>query len=221
MSGEPRTVGPGADAALVERARTGDRQAFDGLVRATSGDVYALALRLTGDEHDARDVVQEAYLRAFRSIPGFRGDASFGTWMYRITANCAATSYRRRRAVHLVSLDTDVRVGELPSEPDADGLASAAVERDRLERALRSLPLTLRSVVVLRDVYGLTHEEIASELGVSGAATRVRLHRARRLLRAQLFPEPRSSLDGTVPGPAEVVPLSPRRRAAKGDVRAV
>ena len=76
---------------LVLAARAGDRSAFDELVEATYADMYTLAYRLTGDEEDARDVLQDAYLRAYRGLPRFRGDAQFTTWMYRITANCSAT----------------------------------------------------------------------------------------------------------------------------------
>src|SRR5258708_15645196 len=83
-------------AALVAAAKRGDRQAFDEVVRATYTDTYALALRLTANEEDAKDVVQEAYLRAYRGLKRFRGDSSFTTWLYRITANCASTQLSKR-----------------------------------------------------------------------------------------------------------------------------
>src|SRR5436309_8303451 len=95
---------------LVADARAGDRSAFDELVRRTYVDTYTLALRLTADEEDARDVVQEAYLRAWKALPGFRQDARFTTWMYRITANAAYTAVKRRRRHRAEPLD---RVGEL------------------------------------------------------------------------------------------------------------
>jgi RNA polymerase sigma-70 factor (ECF subfamily) len=82
--------------ALVGAARDGDQSAFETLVRATYADTYTLAYRLTGDEEDARDVVQESYLRAFKGLKRFRGDAQFTTWLYRITANCASTHLGRR-----------------------------------------------------------------------------------------------------------------------------
>src|SRR5687768_17894538 len=82
---------------LVTAARDGDRAAFDEIVKATYADTYTLALRLTGNEEDARDVVQEAYLRAYRGLDKFRGDAQFSTWLYRITANCAATALGKRK----------------------------------------------------------------------------------------------------------------------------
>jgi RNA polymerase sigma-70 factor (ECF subfamily) len=230
--GDPLKVGSegrdpvGADLAdldLVDLARRGDRQAFEDLVRVTSGDIYALAFRLTGDEHDARDIVQETYLRAFRSIRKFRGDASFSTWLYRIAANCAATSHSRRKRMRQVSIDTDPRCAELPADPDPDAIASAAVERDRLVRALRALPLTHRTVIVLRDIYGLSHDEIATELGISGAATRVRLHRARRQLRAAVAPEPATAIApgaGDDGAPAQVIAV-PRIEPRGDDARAV
>ena len=188
--GDPLTVRRGDDGGLTDLARTGDRGAFEELVRATSSDIYALALRLTGNEHDARDIVQETYLRAFRSIRRFRGESSFSTWLYRIAANCSATMHHRRRGATVVSIDADLRAGDLPSDLLPDAIGSATVERDRLVRAIATLPLTLRSVVVLHDVYDLGHDEIATELGISSASSRVRLHRARRQLRAALLPEP-------------------------------
>ena len=175
---------------LVTKARAGDRAAFDELVRVTYADTYTLAYRLTGDEEDARDVVQEAYLRAFRGLKRFRGDAQFTTWMYRITANCASTflgkrsRHRHEELPDDVALDTDRPAGN----PEATVEASAS--REQLQDALRALPPRLRSVVVLRDVYDLPHESIAAELGISETAAKVRLHRARRKLREQLFPLP-------------------------------
>src|ERR687897_1257178 len=91
---------------LVAAAREGDRGAFDELVRRTYVDTYTLAVRLTANEEDARDVVQEAYLRAWKGIKRFRGDAQFSTWMYRITANAAATLVQKRRRRRAESLDT-------------------------------------------------------------------------------------------------------------------
>ena len=172
---------------LVAAARDGSRAAFDGLVRATYDDTYMLAYRLTGNEEDARDVVQEAYLRAFRGMRQFRGDAQFSTWMYRITANCASTHVGRRRRHQHDQLDADALVADTRADTDPQAQADAAVTRAQLEAALAQLPPRLRAVVVLRDVYDLPHEAIATELGISATAAKVRLHRARRRLREQVF----------------------------------
>lgn len=175
-------------AALVAAAKAGDRHAFDDLVRATYSDTYALALRLTANEEDAKDVVQEAYIRAYRGLKKFRGDASFTTWLYRITANCASTQLGKGFRHRHETLDAEVAdVRDTRPETDPQAQAEAAVLRQRLSAALEDLPPRLRSVVVLRDVYDLPHEAIASELGITEAAAKVRLHRARMRLRAQLF----------------------------------
>ena len=175
-------------AELVAAAQGGDREAFDELVRVTYADSYTLALRLTGNEEDARDVVQDAYLRAFRGLKRFRGDAQFSTWMYRITANCAATHLgRRSKHRHEELKDTDPVVDERPAT-DPSLQADASALRDRLTVALEGLPPKLRQVVVLRDIYDLPHEAIAAELGISETAAKVRLHRARKKLREDLFP---------------------------------
>jgi RNA polymerase sigma-70 factor, ECF subfamily len=179
---------------LVASARNGDRQAFEALVRATTADVYTLAYRMVGNEEDARDVVQESYLRAYRGLKNFRGDAQFTTWLYRITANCANTHLSRRVRHRHDELTDDARIPDTDPSNDPSARADAAVLRDRLTDALRQLPPRLRAVVVLRDVYDLTHEDIAAELGISETAAKVRLHRARRKLRELVFP-PRGEED--------------------------
>jgi RNA polymerase sigma-70 factor (ECF subfamily) len=178
---------PQSEADLIAAAQAGDREAFDELVRTTYADTYTLAYRLTGNEEDARDVSQEAYLRAYRAINRFRGDAQFSTWMYRITANCAATYLGRRSRHRHDVLDDSVPLADPRTDHDPQLRADASDLRDRLARALEDLPPRLRSVVVLRDVYDLPHESIAAELGISESAAKVRLHRARNKLREQLF----------------------------------
>ena len=173
---------------LVTAARDGDRPAFDELVRATHAEVYTLAYRLTGNEEDARDVVQDAYLRAYRGLHRFRGDARFTTWMYRITANCASTQLTKRAKARHEELDEDSPYVDLRPEHDPELRAAADFERRRVAGALQELPPRLRAVIVLRDIYDLPHESIAAELGISEAAAKVRLHRARRKLRERLFP---------------------------------
>jgi RNA polymerase sigma-70 factor (ECF subfamily) len=174
-------------AELITAAQQGDRGAFDELVRQTFVDTFTLACRLTGNEEDARDVVQDAYLRAWRAIGKFRGEAQFSTWMYRITANASATHMRKRHRHRTEPLDdvTEPADTRLESQP-----AAAFESADMLVHvaaAIEELPPKLRSVVVLKDVYDLPHEAIAEELGISVAAAKVRLHRARRRLRDELY----------------------------------
>jgi RNA polymerase sigma-70 factor (ECF subfamily) len=174
---------------LVTAARAGDRSAFDELVKATYTDMYTLAYRLTGNEEDARDVVQDAYLRAYRGLKRFRGDARFTTWMYRITANCASTALAKRSRTRHDELDEEFDLVDVNPDHDPERQAELAFERDGIARALQDLPPKLRAVIVLRDVYDLPHESIAVELGITEAAAKVRLHRARRKLRERLFPQ--------------------------------
>ncbi|MDQ4072355.1 MAG: sigma-70 family RNA polymerase sigma factor [Actinomycetota bacterium] len=181
---------PSDEAELVAKAKDGDRAAFDELVRITHASVYTLAYRLTGNAEDARDVAQETYLRAYRSIRRFRGDARFSTWLYRITANCASTLIARRIKTSHDELSLDEPLPDRRPEIDPEGMAESGFVRDRLTAALAELPPRLRAVVVLRDVYDLPHEAIAAELGISQEAAKVRLHRARRKLRERLFPMP-------------------------------
>lgn len=175
-------------AELVTRAKSGDKEAFDELVKATYAETYTLALRLTANEEDARDVVQDAYLRAYKGLKKFRGDALFTTWLYRITANCANTALGKRKRHRHEDIDDHVALFDERPEVDPEERADASLLRDRVSAALTHLPPKLRAVVVLRDVYDLPHDQIASELGISETAAKVRLHRARRQLRERLFP---------------------------------
>src|SRR5688500_7977374 len=131
----PREVGE-----LVAAAKDGDREAFEELVRATYADTYTLAYRLTGDEEDARDVTQDAYLRAYRGLKRFRGDAQFSTWMYRITANCAATAMGKRKRHRHDQLLDDAPIADDRPDLDPQARADASSLRDRVSTALTSLP---------------------------------------------------------------------------------
>ena len=209
MASEPARGGGDRLSALASAARDGDVAAFEQLVVATSPQIHALVLRLVRDEHDAGDVVQETYLRAFRSIGGFRSEAAVTTWLYRIAANCSATHLRRRRSHD--TLPADLAVVDPRAERDQEAAASTADDRARLVAALDLLPDPMRSVVVLHDVYDLTHDAIADELGISRAASKVRLHRARRRLRDALFTKA-----GPAPKAAGPVSVRPLRRPARG-----
>jgi RNA polymerase sigma-70 factor (ECF subfamily) len=137
-----------------------------------------------GDRQEAEDVAQEAYLRVFRGLAGFRGDAQFETWLYRIVSNTAMSHLRKRRRFGELVLDSS----EEPREPPSPvRLEEEAIDRGSLTAALESLPPSLRVVVVLKDVYGLSCREIGDQIGVSEGAVKVRLHRARKRLKEILF----------------------------------
>jgi RNA polymerase sigma-70 factor (ECF subfamily) len=180
---------------LVESARRGDRSAVDELVRLTYADTYTLAYRLTGHEDDARDVVQEAYLRAYRGIRRFRGDSQFTTWLYRITANCSANLLAKRARTRTESLPDDAAVVDACPDHDPEERFAGEADRARVAGALALLPWRLRQVIVLRDIYDLPHGSIAAELGISEAAAKVRLHRARRRLKEVLADAPEENED--------------------------
>lgn len=165
---------------LLARCKRGDRAAFEELVRATHRRVYTLAYRLVGDRQEAEDVAQDAYLRIFRGLPGFREEASFETWVHRIVANSAMSNLRKRGRFG------DVLREEQQDIPVPDRSQELTVEREDLGRALAMLPENQRVVVLLKDVYGLSSREIAQELGLEQGAVKVRVHRARRRLRELL-----------------------------------
>ena len=177
------------EAELIGAAKGGDREAFDELVRRTFVDTFTLARRLTGNEEDARDVVQESYLRAWKAIGKFRGEAAFSTWLYRITANTSSTHVQRRRRQRAEPFAEGFEPADRTAEEQVSQGAESAEALERISAALDELPAKLRTVVVLKDVYGLPHDAIADELGITVSAAKVRLHRARRKLRDTLYEE--------------------------------
>ncbi len=173
---------------LIEEAREGDHRAFESLVRQTYADTYTLAFRLVGNEEDARDVVQETYLRAHKGIQKFRGDAQLSTWLHRITANCASTFLGRRGRDRHEQLQDETDVVDDHPQRDPAQRADLGDLRSHLVEALMHLPPKLRAVVVLRDIYDMSHQSIAEQLDITESAAKVRLHRARKRLRERLYP---------------------------------
>ncbi|HSJ70879.1 MAG TPA: sigma-70 family RNA polymerase sigma factor [Acidimicrobiia bacterium] len=170
---------------LVERARAGDRDAFGELVRIHQHEVFTLAVRLVHDRDLAADVTQDAFVRAWRAMPKFRGDAKFSTWLHRITVNTAWTHRTRRNRVRLDPLES------LAAEPESASLdpiraGESAILAPTIADALASLSSSVRAVVVLKDIYDWSHAEIADHLDITVTAAKVRLHRGRKELRESL-----------------------------------
>jgi RNA polymerase sigma-70 factor, ECF subfamily len=180
----PRVIGPAAamdDATLVSACRRGDARAMETLYHQYKRRVFGLCHRIAGPV-DAEEVAQEAFVRVFRGLAGFRGDAQLGTWVYRLAVNCALThvaKQRRRREI---------------GDEDLDAVAApAAVQRDprlsrRVEAAMARLPAGYRAILVLHDVEGLSHEECAAILDCRVGTSKSQLHKARAKMRDLLGP---------------------------------
>jgi RNA polymerase sigma-70 factor, ECF subfamily len=185
------------EAALIARVRAGDGAAFEDLIRPYEGRVYQAVLRIARNPTDAADVYQTAIMTAFEKLAGFRGDAAFGTWLYQIAVN-AALMQRRAAARNPVVAEEDLPkfnwMGGY-TQPIHDWTESAEdqVQRAQLRRALaaalETLPDLDRTIVWLKDVAGLSHNEIAAATESSVLAVRARLHRARLRLRERLSRE--------------------------------
>ena len=175
------------EAALVDAVRRGDSGGHEAIYHRYKRRVFALALRIVGPV-DAEEVAQEAFIRVFRGLPKFRGDAALGTWIYRLAVN-AALSHRSRRA-NLPAVPHDER--HFDGERGGAHLVTVTPEtrdlalRKQLERALAALPVGYRTVIVLHDVEGLEHEEVASILGCHVGTSKSQLHKARAKLRETL-----------------------------------
>jgi RNA polymerase sigma-70 factor (ECF subfamily) len=170
---------------LVERARAGDRLAMGSLYEAHARRVYTVVRRLVGDEHLAEDLSQEAWVRAFEKLHLFRGEAAFGTWIYRLATNVALNRLRRS------SKRTDVEAAaEMPTVVRAPD--DAVVNRRVLAAAMDRLPPGYRRVLVLHDLEGWTHDEIAETLSCSPGTSKSQLHKARARMRQMIAPPARA-----------------------------
>lgn len=174
---------------LVERCRQGDQSAWNELVEATHREVYTLCLRILRDPDDAAEATQDAYLKAWRGLKGFRGDALFSTWMYRVATNAALSKARgrKRRRSHEIGAEDEV-LGRMPAAGSTEDAADARLDLRAVEAALAMLPEHYRSALVMKDVYGLSVEEIAGQLKISQTAAKVRIHRARKKVKELVFP---------------------------------
>lgn len=193
------------EALLLERLRRNDADAFETLVRGNGGRMLAIARRLMRNEEDARDVVQDAFLAAFRALPDFAGQSRLSTWLHRITVNAALMKLRsQRRRPELLFEDLSApRDDERPELFDADpafAAPDAGIPRRDLQRTVSAgldrLPEAQRRTLVLRDIEQRDTEETARLLGTTPGAVKTRLHRARQALRALLEPELRASALG-------------------------
>jgi len=190
---------------LVRRAKRGDDQAFEELVRRYDRNVFRIAQHITQNREDAEDVVQEAFLKAYSNLAKFQEQSKFYTWLVRIAVNEALMKLRRRKPERTVSLDEEVKTEDdsLPREvadwsPNPEQMYNQAELRDILTRTIQGLPAGFRTVFVLRDVEGLSTEETAQALDLSIPAVKSRLLRARLQLRERLnrFFQKRASGEG-------------------------
>ena len=189
--------GPEADESLAARAAAGDEIAFEEIVKRFRARVFRLAFRLTGNEGDAADVLQETFLRAYRGLRSFRGAARFGTWLYRIATN-AALAHRRARArrptasleAYLPRFDGNGMHLATPAELQVATRLDERLDRQALAEKARAgidrLPELYREAFVLRDLEEMPTAEVAEVLGLDPATVRQRVHRARLMLRGYL-----------------------------------
>lgn len=182
---EAVVAAPPDDAALVDLARGGDNQAFGELVGRHGPMVYNLALRLLNNAQEAEDMAQEAFVRAWQALPGFRGDSAVSTWLYRITTNLCYNRLPHLRA-SLLALDADAADEVSDDRPLPESRLQSAEMRRELFAAVDALPDHYRLLIQLRHIQGLGYNEIAAVTGMPLGTVKTGLHRAHRRLRAML-----------------------------------
>jgi RNA polymerase sigma-70 factor (ECF subfamily) len=175
---------------LLEKAKAGDVAAFEELIEGYQKKIFNLAYRILGNYEDAGDMAQEALIRVFRSIANFKEQSSFSTWVYRITTNVCLDEIRKKKNKKVISLDEEIRVedGEMKRQIMSDDIQpdeAAELEelRTSVNNAINSLPEDQRLVITLRDIQGLSYEEISSVLDCPSGTVKSRINRARQALK--------------------------------------
>ena len=186
----------GDERSLIERVKAGDHEAFEAIFRLHVTKVYRQAFKLVGNEAEAEEVVQEVFLTIYEKAKTFRGESAFSTWLYRLTVNVALTKLRRRKRGREVCLDDYLpqfqEDGHHRVRPvvdwscDIDGHVATKEFQQIIQQALDQLPPVDKAVVVQSDIEGISNNEIAEALGLTVAAVKARLHRARLFLRGKL-----------------------------------
>ena len=179
-----------SDEELVDRSRGGDLDSFNQLVLRWERPIYALAYRVIGREEDARDVAQETFLRAFRALSGFKGQAKFSSWLYRITLNLCRDWIRRERRTPIAQTPEGVDLVELAGEAVDTETVDELVSRKELGRAVAKamalLPEEQRTAIIMKEYHGLTFQEIADLLDCPLSTVKTRLYQGLTVLRRQL-----------------------------------
>ncbi len=178
---------------LVARARAGDQQAFEQLVLDNQNRIYSLAVRLTGDREEGADLAQEAFLKAWQGLPSFQGESSFATWVYRLATNVCIDylrrQKRRRQVESEISLDDEeagwTEAADLRQDPHRQ--LERSEQGRALARGLQALPEQQRQILVLRELSGLSYQEIAQKLELDLGTVKSRIARARLALRKILL----------------------------------
>jgi len=184
------------DDELIKIFLAGDQDAFEELISRYSTKAFSLATRLTGSKEDAEEVLQDAFVTVYRKIGGFEGKSQFSSWFYRVTVNAALMKLRKRRQTPAVSLEDifeQTQTKDIPAqigshERDGDSATLRSEVSAALDKAVLSLPEEYRPVFILRDVDGLSSQEVSDVLGLTIPAVKSRLHRARMMLRRKLTP---------------------------------
>jgi len=181
------------DKALIEEFQNGSLAAFEELVARYETKSYSLAMRYMRNQEDAEEVLQDVFTTVYRKIGSFQGKSAFSSWLYRIVVNTAFMKLRKnkqRPTIALEDLSPGVRQQATEHDPDmlrnAEAIASNSEMRDNLQSAINRLPYEYRAVFVLRDVDGLSNQEVGEILGLTLAAVKSRLHRSRLMLRKKL-----------------------------------
>jgi len=178
------------DDELVARSIGGDAESFNELITRWERPIYALAYRVIGREEDARDVCQETFLRAFRALPGFKGEAKFSSWLYRIALNLCRDWIRRQRRAPVVQMPEGIEPSELAAERGPVESIEELVGRRQLsavvEEAMRLLPEEQRTAIVLKEYHGMTFQEIADMQGCPLSTVKTRLYQGLTVLRRHL-----------------------------------
>jgi RNA polymerase sigma-70 factor, ECF subfamily len=178
------------DEELVARSRGGDHESFNQLILRWERPIYALAYRVIGREEEARDVSQEAFLRAFRALPGFKGQAKFSSWLYRITLNLCRDWIRRHRRAPVSQMPEDTDPMELAAAVGpVETIEDLAARRELtlvVEKAMELLPDEQRTAIILKEYHGLTFQEIADLQGCPLSTVKTRLYQGLTVLRRQL-----------------------------------
>lgn len=184
---------------LVRAAAGGDTEAFERLVRTYENKIYHLALRMCGSADEAADIAQEAFLAAWRGLPSFRGEANFATWLYRLTSNAAIDYLRRQRKQRgdLSLDDEELGLDAVDTAPGPQDAAEGAELRSAVSEGLGRLGEDHRQVLVLREIQGLSYEEIAEVLALDLGTVKSRISRARSALRKILLES--GNLSGYLP----------------------